>query len=162
MVTSSRLLHPMSGGRILKSDRTAVNLAVPPRFRAMQHRNFQLFIAGQLVSLIGTWMQTTAQLWLVYKLTGSAALLGVFGFASQVPMLFLSSIGGYVGDRYDRLRGVIATQTISMILAFVLAGLTLTHLIRDWEVIVIAFLVGIRSEERRVGKECRSRWSPYH
>jgi MFS family permease len=109
----------------------------------MQHRNFQLFIAGQLISLIGTWMQTTAQLWLVYKLTGSAALLGVFGFASQVPMLFLSSIGGYVGDRYDRQRSVIATQTCSMILAFVLAVLTLTHLIRDWEVIVIAFLVGV-------------------
>jgi MFS family permease len=134
----------------LKSDRTAVNPAestrlpaVSTRFRAMQHRNFQLFIAGQLISLVGTWMQTTAQLWLVYKLTGSAALLGVFGFASQVPMLFLSSIGGYVGDRYDRQRSVIATQTCSMILAFVLAGLTLTHLIREWELIVIAFLVGI-------------------
>jgi MFS family permease len=134
----------------LKSDRTAVSPAEPTRlpavsarFRAMQHRNFQLFIAGQLISLIGTWMQTTAQLWLVYKLTGSAALLGVFGFASQVPMLFLSSIGGYVGDRYDRQRSVIATQTCSMILAFVLAALTLTHLIREWELIVIAFLVGI-------------------
>jgi len=134
----------------LNSDRTAVSTAVPARFpapsrrfRAMQHRNFQLFIAGQLISLIGTWMQTTAQLWLVYKLTGSAALLGVFGFASQVPMLFLSSIGGYVGDRYDRHRGVIATQTISMILAFALAGLTLTKLINEWELIVVAFLVGI-------------------
>ncbi len=134
----------------MKSDRKAVNPAiatrfpaVSTRFRAMQHRNFQLFIAGQLISLIGTWMQTTAQLWLVYKLTGSAALLGVFGFASQVPMLFLSSIGGYIGDRYDRQRSVIATQTASMILAFVLAALTLTHMIREWEVIVIAFLVGI-------------------
>jgi MFS family permease len=134
----------------LKSDGTAVSPAdtsrspaVSPRFRAMQHRNFQLFIAGQLVSLIGTWMQTTAQLWLVYKLTGSAALLGIFGFASQVPMLFLSSIGGYVGDRYNRHRGVIVTQTVSMILAFVLAGLTLTKLINEWELIVIAFLVGI-------------------
>jgi MFS family permease len=127
----------------LKSDRTAVNPAVSTRFPAMQHRNFQLFIAGQLISLIGTWMQTTAQLWLVYKLTGSAALLGVFGFASQVPMLFLSSLGGYVGDHYDRRRGVIATQTCSMILAFALAALTLTNAIHDWEVIVIAFLVGI-------------------
>ena len=127
----------------MKSDRKAVNPAVSTRFRAMQHRNFQLFIAGQLISLIGTWMQTTAQLWLVYEMTGSAALLGVFGFASQVPMLFLSSIGGYVGDRYDRQRSVIATQVASMVLAFVLAALKLTHLIRVWEVIVIAFLVGI-------------------
>jgi MFS family permease len=127
----------------LNSDRTAVNPAVSMRFRAMQHRNFQLFIAGQLISLIGTWMQTTAQLWLVYKLTGSAALLGVFGFASQVPMLFLSSIGGYVGDHYDRRRGVIATQTVSMILAFTLSALKLTEVINKWELIGIAFLVGI-------------------
>src|SRR5208282_3980488 len=66
-----------------------------------------------------------------------------FGFASQVPMLFLSSIGGYVGDRYNRHRGVIVTQTVSMILAFVLAVLTLTKLINEWELIVIAFVVGI-------------------
>jgi hypothetical protein len=103
----------------------------------MQHRNFQLFIAGQLISLIGTWMQNMAQLWLVYQLTHSAVLLGVFGFASQVPMLFLSSLGGYVGDRYNRHRGVIVTQSVSMILAFVLAGLTLTKLINEWELIVI-------------------------
>lgn len=116
---------------------------VTTRFRAMQHRNFQLFIGGQLVSLIGTWMQTTAQLWLVYKLTGSAALLGLFGFANQIPILVLASVGGYVGDRYNRWYGVIATQTVSMLLAFVLAGLTLSGLIREWEIILIAFLVGV-------------------
>jgi MFS family permease len=113
------------------------------RFRAMKHRNFQLFIIGQLISLIGTWMQNTAQQWLVYRLTGSAALLGLFGFASQLPMLCLAWMGGYVGDRYNRHRGVITTQTLSMILAFVLAILTLTHLIKTWHLILIAFLVGI-------------------
>src|SRR3989442_11037697 len=113
------------------------------RFRALKHRNFQLFIAGQLVSLIGTWMQTTAQLWLVYDLTHSPALLGIFGFANQIPMLVLASVGGYVGDRYSRHRGVIATQTISMVLAFILAGLTLSHHIREWSLIAITFLVGI-------------------
>src|SRR6201984_1644678 len=113
------------------------------RFRALKHRNFQLFIVGQLVSLIGTWMQTTAQLWLVYDLTHSAALLGVFGFANQIPMLVLASVGGDVGDRYSRHRRVIATQIISMLLAFVLAGLTLTHHIHEWSLIVITFLVGI-------------------
>ena len=113
------------------------------RFRALQHRNFQLFIAGQLVSLIGTWMQSTAQLWLVYKLTNSAALLGVFGFANQIPILVLASVGGYVGDRYNRHLGVIWTQTASMILAFAMAALTLTHLIQVWHLIFIAFLVGI-------------------
>jgi MFS family permease len=109
----------------------------------MQHRNFQLFIGGQLISLIGTWMQTTAQLWLVYKMTGSAALLGVFGFANQVPILFLASIGGYVGDRYNRHYGVIATQAVSMLLAFALAALTFAEAIKVWELILIAFLVGV-------------------
>ena len=113
------------------------------RFRALKHRNFQLFIVGQLISLIGTWMQTTAQQWLVYRLTGSVALLGVFGFANQVPMLLLAWMGGYAGDRYNRHRGVIVTQTCSMLLAFALAALTLTHVIRVWHLIVIAFLVGI-------------------
>ena len=117
------------------------------RFRALQHRNFQLFIGGQLISLIGTWMQSTAQLWLVYKLTNSAALLGLFGFANQIAILVLASVGGYVGDRYNRHRGVIWTQTASMILAFLLAGLTLSGAIHDargaWVVIAIGFLVGI-------------------
>jgi MFS family permease len=118
-------------------------LDLPTRFRALKHRNFQLFITGQMISLIGTWMQTTAQQWLVYKLTGSAVLLGVFGFANQVPMFFLAWMGGYVGDRYNRHRGVIITQSFSMILAFVLAALTLTHVINKWQLIFIAFLVGI-------------------
>ena len=113
------------------------------RFRALKHRNFQLFVIGQLISLIGTWMQNAAQQWLVYEKTNSAALLGVFGFASQVPMLLLAWMGGYVGDRYSRHRGVITTQSLSMVLAFVLAGLTLGHIIQTWHLIFIAFLVGI-------------------
>ncbi len=120
-------------------------LELSTRFRALKHRNFQLFTIGQLISLIGTWMQTTAQQWLVYRLTKSVALLGIFGFASQVPMLLLAWMGGYMGDRYNRHRGVIVTQTCSMILAFVLAALTLTHVVDKWPMIVIyiAFLVGI-------------------
>lgn len=113
------------------------------RFRALKHRNFQLFTIGQLISLIGTWMQTTAQQWLVYKLTGSVAILGLFAFANQVPMLFLAWMGGYVGDHYNRHRGVIVTQTCSMVLAFLLAALTFTHLVQEWHLIAIAFLAGI-------------------
>lgn len=113
------------------------------RFRALQHRNFQLFFAGQLTSLCGTWMQTTAQLWLVYKLTGSAAMLGLLGFASQIPILPLAAVGGYVADHYDRHKGVMWTQTVSMLLAFLLAALTLTHTIRVWHLITIALLLGV-------------------
>jgi MFS family permease len=126
--------------------RNTRSFAIPvrsARFRALQHRNFQLFIAGQLTSLVGTWMQTAAQLWLVYKMTNSAALLGVFGFANQVPILFLAALGGYIGDRYNRHQGVIWTQTASMILAFILAALTFANIITVWELIVIAFLVGV-------------------
>ena len=88
-------------------------------------------------------MQTAAQLWLVYKLTNSAALLGVFGFANQVPILFLAALGGYIGDRYNRHYGVIWTQTASMVLAFALAALTFANIITVWELILIAFLVGV-------------------
>ncbi|MGB2623174.1 MAG: MFS transporter [Candidatus Acidiferrum sp.] len=116
---------------------------MPPRFRALQHRNFQLFIAGQLTSLIGTRMEAAAQLWLVYKITKSAALLGVFGFANQIPILLLAFLGGYVGDRYNRHHGVIWTQTVSMVLAFTLAGLTFANIITVWELILVAFLAGI-------------------
>jgi MFS family permease len=133
-VTRSLRSHPLREGAIP---------VLSPRFRALQHRNFQLFIGGQLTSLIGTWMQTTAQLWLVYKLTGSAALLGVFGFANQVPILFLAALGGYIGDRYNRHHGVIWTQTVSMVLAFVLAALTFANIIKVWELILVAFLVGV-------------------
>lgn len=88
-------------------------------------------------------MQTTAQLWLVYKLTNSAALLGVFGFANQVPILFLAALGGYIGDRYNRHHGVIWTQTVSMVLAFLLAALTFANIIQVWELIFTAFLSGV-------------------
>ena len=119
------------------------HLFVSIRFRALKHRNFQLFFAGQLVSLIGTWMQSTAQLWLVYKMTNSPALLGIFGFANQIPILLLASVGGYVGDRYNRHRGVIWTQTVAMILSFVLAALALLGILRVWEIILIAFFAGV-------------------
>ncbi len=109
----------------------------------MRHRNFQLFFSGQLISLIGTWMQTVAQSWLVYRLTGSSLLLGTVGFASQFPVFLASPLGGIVADRYNRHRVVIATQTASMVLAFALAVLTLTHRITVREIFVLAILLGI-------------------
>ncbi len=109
----------------------------------LRHRNFRLFFAGQLVSLIGTWMQTVAQSWLVYRLTGSSALLGSVTFASQIPVFLLSPIAGLVADRYSRHRIVIATQASSMLLAFVLALLTLRNAIQVWEIFVLSALLGV-------------------
>ena len=109
----------------------------------MRHRNFQLFFAGQLISLIGTWMQSVAQAWLVYRLTGSSLLLGSVGFASQFPVFLASPLGGIVADRYNRHRVVIATQTASMLLAFILAVLTLTHRVTVREIFALAMLLGL-------------------
>jgi MFS family permease len=116
---------------------------LPVMFRALQHRNYRLFFSGQIVSLVGTWMQTVAQSWLVYRLTGSSLLLGLVGFASQIPIFLLSPIGGMVADRYSRHRIVISTQVASMLLAFILSALTLLGLIRVWEIMVLAALLGM-------------------
>ncbi len=113
--------------------------------RALRHRNFQLFFSGQLISLIGTWMQSVAQSWLVYRLTGSALLLGSVGFASQIPVFLFAPLGGITADRVNRRHIVIATQVSAMVLAFILAALTLSHAIdhRVWLIFVLAALLGV-------------------
>jgi MFS family permease len=111
--------------------------------RAMQYRNYRLFFVGQLISLVGTWMQMVAQSWLVYRLTGSSFLLGSVGFASQIPVFLLAFIGGSVADRYNRHKIVIGTQIASMALAFVLAFLTLTNAIQVWHIFILAALLGV-------------------
>jgi MFS family permease len=118
-------------------------LRVPAMARALRHRNFQLFFSGQLISLVGTWMQTVAQSWLVYRLTGSPALLGSVNFAAQIPVFLLSPVGGVVADRYSRHRIVIATQSASMLLAGVLAALTLSKHIQVWEIFALSALLGV-------------------
>jgi MFS family permease len=111
-------------------------------FRSLKHRNFQLFLSGQIVSLVGTWMQTVAEAWLIYRLTGSSVLLGVLGLVSQIPIFILSPLAGIVVDRWPRRPVIIATQVSSLVLAFTLAALTLTGQIRVWEIICLATLLG--------------------
>ena len=112
-------------------------------FRALRHRNFRLFFAGQLISLIGTWMQTVAQAWLVYRLTGSAVLLGTVAFVSQIPVFFLATVGGIVADRYPKRRVVVVTQAVQMIQAFLLAALTIAGVVQVWEIVVLSGLLGV-------------------
>jgi MFS family permease len=116
---------------------------LPFALRALRHRNYRLFFCGQLISLIGTWMQMVAQSWLVYRLTGSAVLLGFVGFASQIPVFLLAPLGGSVADHHNRHRIVIATQTSAMLLAFVLAAVTLTRYVHVWHIFVLASLLGV-------------------
>jgi len=118
-------------------------LTLPATLRALRYRNFQLFFGGQLISLIGTWMQNVAQAWLVYQLTGSSVKLGLVSFCSQIPVFLLSPVGGIVADRFPRRRVVIATQAASMLLAFALAILTLTHLVQVSHIFVLSALLGV-------------------
>ena len=128
---------------ILSESNNEPKSKLPAALRAFRHRNYRLFFFGQLVSLSGTWMQSVAQSWLVYKLTGSPVMLGFVGFSGQIPVFLLASFGGAIADRYNRHRILVFTQTAAMILAFVLALLTLTNLIEVWHVFTIAALLGV-------------------
>jgi MFS family permease len=111
--------------------------------RALRHRNFRLFTIGQTISLIGTWMQQVAVGWLVYRLTGSALLLGLVGFVSQGPGFLLAPIAGVLADRWDKHRIVITTQVIMMVQALVLGTLVLTNQITiGWILVLMAVLGG--------------------
>jgi len=112
-------------------------------FAALKHRNFRLFFIGQSVSLIGTWMQNTAQSWLVYQLTGSKFLLGVVAAASSAPMLVFSIWGGSIADRHSKRTVLLFTQSAMMCLAFVLAALVWAKLVQPWHIIVLAALGGV-------------------
>jgi MFS family permease len=109
---------------------------------ALERRNYRLFVAGQLVSLIGTWTQAVAQSWLVYRLTGSAFWLGVATFCQQAPAFLFASLGGLVADRHRRRTILVVTQSSAMVLAFVLATLTLSGHVRVTHVLVLAVLLG--------------------
>lgn len=119
-----------------------VNLA-----RALRSRNYRLFFMGQGISLIGTWMQRTALLWLISTKFPderiAAFWLGVVGFAGQIPSLGLAPLAGALADRWNRHRMVIVTQTLAMVQAFVLAALTLTNVVELWHIIVLSLWLGV-------------------
>lgn len=112
-------------------------------FPAFRSRNYQLYFAGQLISLVGTWLQVVAEGWLVWQLSRSAFLVGLDAAASSIPSLFLSLFGGLIVDRYPKKRILIFTQSADMILAFILGILTIAGVVTVWEIILLAFLLGI-------------------
>ena len=111
--------------------------------RALGHRNYKLFFSGQSISLIGTWMTRIATSWLVYRLTGSALLLGVVGFAGQIPSFMLAPFAGVLVDRWNRHRLLIATQILALLQSLALAILALTGLITIWHVILLSVFQGL-------------------
>jgi MFS family permease len=110
--------------------------------RALRHRNFRLFWSGQLVSLVGTWMQQVAQAWLVLTMTNDPFMLGVVAAAQFLPVMAFGLFGGIVADSLPKRRTLIATQSVSMSLAFILAALTATGAVQVWEIVVLAFALG--------------------
>ncbi len=111
--------------------------------RAFRHRNYRLFFGGQLVSLIGTWMQSVAQAWLILTLTGDAFVLGLVSAIQWLPMLVLGLFGGIVADALPKRRTLIATQVVMMALAAILGLLVLAGVVQVWMILLIAFLLGI-------------------
>lgn len=111
--------------------------------RSLHARNFRLYFTGQGISLIGTWMQRVAMAWLVYRLTGSAFVLGMVGFVGRIPTLALAPFAGVAADRWDRRRILYLTQTLSMLQAGLLAALVLADVVQVWHVLALAGLLGI-------------------
>ena len=111
--------------------------------RALRHRNYKLFFSGQLISLIGTWMQGLAMGWLVYRMSNSAFMLGLVGFASQIPTLILSPFAGVLLDRWDKHKTIIITQTLSMVQAFILSYLVLSGGVHIWQLVILNVFIGM-------------------
>ncbi len=114
-----------------------------PALRVLRHRNFRLFVSGQAFALIGYWMQSIAQSWLLYKMTDSATLLGVLGFAGSLPILLLSPLAGIWSDRCNLHRVMYATQILEMAQAVTLAALALTGNLQPWHIIALSVVMGV-------------------
>jgi MFS family permease len=112
-------------------------------FRALRHRNYRLFFAGQSVSLAGTWMTRVATSWLVYRLTGSPLMLGIVGFGGQIPTLFLAPVAGVFVDRWDRHRVLVVTQVLSTIQSLALAGLAFGGIVTVAHVLLLQIAQGV-------------------
>lgn len=120
-----------------------VPLRLQETFASLKHYNYRLWFFGQIVSLVGTWMQSTAQGYLIYQLTGSPAYLGLVGFVGGLPAWLFTLYGGVVADRISRRNLMVITQTAMLVLAFILAALTFTNAVQPWHIIVLAFLLGV-------------------
>src|SRR5512138_3549167 len=118
-------------------------MKLPHALRSLENRNLRLFFAGQTISLAGTWAQSVAQGWLVWRLTGSKEMLGLVGFLSQVPVTFLGAVAGSIADRLPRRRLVLTTQLNAVVQATLLAAVTLTGVVRPWHVMLLALMLGL-------------------
>jgi MFS family permease len=122
---------------------TSEKSGIKTLLRSLRSRNYRLFVAGQSVSLIGTWMQQVAMSWLVYRLTGSAFLLGVVGFTSQIPTFLLAPVAGVLADRWNRRSLLILTQALAMLQAALLAAAVFSGIIQVWHIVALSLILGV-------------------
>jgi MFS family permease len=137
------IIELLSGMKTPTIAPTRPRINVQDTFSALRHPNYRLWFIGQLVSLVGTWMQNTAQGYLVYELTKSPAYLGYVGFVSGLPSWIFTLYGGVIADRISRRTLLIITQSSMMALAFILAGLVFTEAVQPWHIVLLAGLLGI-------------------
>ena len=112
-------------------------------FRSLRYKNFRLFVEGQSLSLIGTWLQMVALTWLVYKMTNSALMLGIVGFAGQLPMFIVSPFAGVFADRWNRHKMLLLTQSLALIQALLLTILVFLNVIQIWQIIALSIILGL-------------------
>ncbi len=112
-------------------------------FRALKYRNYRLFVGGQSLSLIGTWIQMVAVTWLVYKISNSAFILGVVGFSGQIPLFIIAPFAGVIADRWDKKKILLITQSMALIQAMILSVLVFTGVIRIWHLIALSVFLGV-------------------
>src|SRR3989344_9134241 len=125
------------------ADNISIRRRIGRIFPALKHENYRFYFSGQLISLSGTWLQTVAQGWLVFQLTHSAYLVGLFAALLNLPVLFFGVFGGVFVDRLNKQRLLIYTQAISLVLALILGTLTILGFANVWVVAVMAFLLGV-------------------
>ena len=130
-------------GNIDSHDKVNLNFHWSETFAALKHYNYRLWFLGQMVSLMGTWMQATAQGYLIYQITRSPNYLGLVGFMGGVPTLLFSLFGGWIADRISRRTLLVITQSAMLVLAFILAALDFANIVKPWHILVLAFLLGI-------------------
>jgi MFS family permease len=136
--------HPQSSSENKKGVAGLGNrFNIKQTFASLKHPNYKLWFSGQIVSLFGSWMQTTAQGFFIFELTHSPAFLGYVGFATGIPTWLLMVYAGVIADRYPRRTILIITQIAMMVLAFILALLTFTGVVQPWHIILLAFGLGV-------------------
>jgi len=136
-------MQEQDGRNFIKRKTAAFISRLSLMFRALKYRNYRLFVSGQSLSLIGTWIQMVAVIWLVYKISNSAFILGVVGFSGQIPLFVIAPFAGVIADRWDKKKILLITQSMALVQALILSVLVFTGVIKIWHLVALSVFLGI-------------------